>query len=262
LGVGGAVNNRSPRFEPSLRTVVRPHRQHPSGPPVGWNLVVPTTCKSCRGPGGRRPRRGRPEPTQGRPIRPRASATIAKPPRVEVEPVEPYTLEEIRAILTAAQQGRNAARWAIALALGLRQKSDAGRRIVGLPPVLVQPLAEHKSAQSRERVAARQVGTKRDWVFTSPTGRPLVPNSDYHRWKALLKAAGVRDARLHDACHTAATVLLILGVPERTVMGIMGRSSTSMASRYQHVTDPIRRDVAARVGGPHLGNGTARVRTN
>ena len=31
-------------------------------------------------------------------------ATIAKPPRVEVEPVEPYTLEEIRAILTAAQQ--------------------------------------------------------------------------------------------------------------------------------------------------------------
>jgi integrase len=128
-------------------------------------------------------------------------------------------------------------------------KSDAGRRIVGLPPVLVQLLAEHKSAQSRERVAARQVWQEGDWVFTSQTGRPLVPNSDYHRWKALLKAAGVRDARLHDARHTAATVLLILGVPERTVMGIMGWSSTSMAARYQHVTDPIRRDVAARVGG-------------
>jgi integrase len=233
-------------------------------------------------------------------------ASIAKPPRVEVELVEPYTLEEIRAILTTAQQGRNAARWAIALALGLRQgevlglkwadvdldqgllrirstrtrprydhgcsgdcgrapgwcpkrrlvnaetgstKSDAGRRIVAVPPVLVQLLAEHKSAQSRERVAARQFWHEGDWVFTSPTGRPLVPNSDYHRWKALLKAARVRDARLHDARHTAATVLLILGVPERTVMGIMGWSSTSMASRYQHVTDPIRRDVAARVGG-------------
>jgi integrase len=59
----------------------------------------------------------------------------------------------------------------------------------------------------------------------------------------------VRDARLHDARHTAATVLLILGIPERTVMGVMGWSSTSMASRYQHITDPIRRDVAARVGG-------------
>ena len=82
-----------------------------------------------------------------------------------------------------------------------------------------------------------------------PTGQPLNPNSDYHRWKALLKSAGVRDARLHDARHTAATVLLVLGVPERTVMGIMGWSSTSMAARYQHVTDPVRHAVAAQVGG-------------
>lgn len=64
-----------------------------------------------------------------------------------------------------------------------------------------------------------------------------------------MKVAGVRDGRLHDARHTAATVLLVLGVPERTVMSIMGWSSTAMAARYQHVTDPIRRDVARRVGG-------------
>jgi hypothetical protein len=87
-----------------------------------------------------------------------------------------------------------------------------------------------------------------DRQFTSPMGRPLNPNSDYHRWKALLKSAGVRDARLHDARHTAATVLLVLGVPERSVMGIMGWSSTAMAARYQHVTDPIRRTIAAQVG--------------
>jgi hypothetical protein len=49
--------------------------------------------------------------------------------------------------------------------------------------------------------------------------------------------------------NTAATVLLVLGVPERSVMGIMGWSSTAMAARYQHVTDPIRRTVAAQVGG-------------
>jgi integrase len=34
----------------------------------------------------------------------------------------------------------------------------------------------------------------------------------------------------------------------RTVMDIMGWSSTAMAARYQHVTDPIRREVATRVG--------------
>lgn len=86
-------------------------------------------------------------------------------------------------------------------------------------------------------------------MFTSAIGQPLNLNSDYHRWKALLKAAGVRDARLHDARHTAATVLLVLGVPERTVMGVMGWSSTAMAARHQHLTDPIRRTVAAQVDG-------------
>jgi integrase len=51
------------------------------------------------------------------------------------------------------------------------------------------------------------------------------------------------------ARHTAATVLLILGVPERAVMGIMGWATTAMAARYQHVTDSIRADIAKRVGG-------------
>ncbi|MBA2324278.1 MAG: tyrosine-type recombinase/integrase, partial [Pseudonocardiales bacterium] len=55
--------------------------------------------------------------------------------------------------------------------------------------------------------------------------------------------------RTHDARHTAATVLLILGVPERAVMGLMGWSTTAMAARYQHITGTIRNDVAERVGG-------------
>jgi integrase len=57
------------------------------------------------------------------------------------------------------------------------------------------------------------------------------------------------NGRLHDARHTAATVLLVLDIPERSVMGIMGWSSTAMAARYQHVTDPIRHTVAAQFGG-------------
>lgn len=66
---------------------------------------------------------------------------------------------------------------------------------------------------------------------------------------AVSRQAGVSERRLHDARHTAATVLLLLGVPERTVMGVMGWSNTAMAARYQHITATIRRDVADRVGG-------------
>jgi integrase len=53
---------------------------------------------------------------------------------------------------------------------------------------------------------------------------------------------------VHDARHTAATVLLLLGVPERAVMGLMGWSTTAMAARYQHMTHEVRSDVAQRVG--------------
>jgi integrase len=105
------------------------------------------------------------------------------------------------------------------------------------------------AAQAKEREVAADMWTKTDYVFTTPTGRPLNPNTDYHTWKRLLEDAKVEERRLHDARHTAATVLLLLEVPERTVMAIMGWSSTAMAARYQHVTDRIRRGVAKRVGG-------------
>jgi integrase len=121
--------------------------------------------------------------------------------------------------------------------------------VIGLPAALVALLRSHHAAQLRLKAGARQLWHEGDWVFTSEIGEPLNPNSDYHRGNALLRRAGVPDGRLHDARHAAATVLLILGVPERTVMGIMGWSSTAMAALYQHGTDTIRHEVAARVDG-------------
>jgi integrase len=59
----------------------------------------------------------------------------------------------------------------------------------------------------------------------------------------------VHDGRLHDARHTAATVLAILAVPTPTAMAIMGWSSAAMATRYQHVLDSILKGVAGQVGG-------------
>lgn len=233
----------------------------------------------------------------------RNPAELVRPPRIQPDPIEPLTLEEVQRILAAARDSRNGARWAIALALGLRQgealalrwdlraktlqvratrlrpvyehgcdgscgktagycpdrlqrngptgatKSSAGTRMVGLPDELVALMESHRRLQLAERLAAGSLGEEGKWLFATRLGRPINPNTDYREWKALLESAGVRHARLHDARHNAATVLLVLGVPERTVMSIMGWSSTSMAARYQHVTDPIRREVANRVGG-------------
>lgn len=65
---------------------------------------------------------------------------------------------------------------------------------------------------------------------------------------ALIEEAGLPERRLHDARHTAATVLAILAVPTPTAMAIMGWSSAEMAARYLHVLDSIRKGVADQVG--------------
>lgn len=210
------------------------------------------------------------------------------------------------ALLEVAGQRRNSARWAVALALGLRQgevlglkwedvdldrgtlrvrrsrlrakykhgcgdtcgrtpgrcperiranpqtkptKSKAGRRTIGLPPPLVALLRKHRADQEAEREAARQLCQDEGWVFAKPDGTQMDDSTDRYGWKALLEKAGLRDARLHDARHSAATMLLVLGQPERTVMSLMGWSSSDMIKRYQHVTDGIRAAVASQVGG-------------
>ncbi|MFG2579594.1 tyrosine-type recombinase/integrase [Streptomyces solisilvae] len=130
-------------------------------------------------------------------------------------------------------------------------KTRAGKRPIGVPEELLKLLQQHKEVQERERMLARDLWEEKGYVFTSPTGEPLNPNTDFHRWKDLLKAAKVRDGRLHDARHTAATVLLLLGVPDTVVDRIMGwepGKSARMRSRYQHLTSPVLQQTAAKVG--------------
>lgn len=127
-------------------------------------------------------------------------------------------------------------------------KSDPSHRSIGLPEELGRILKAHQQHQLDAMTWAGTKWEEGDWVFTDLRGRPLNNNSDYHRWKALIQTAGVRDARLHDARHTAATTLLLLGVSERAVIDVMGWSTGKMTMIYQHITDGVRRDVAARVG--------------
>ena len=128
-------------------------------------------------------------------------------------------------------------------------KSRAGHRVVGLPEPLIVLLRVHRDHQEAERVTARQLWHDEGWVFAKPDGRPLNRNTDYHEWKALIEEAGLPERRLHDARHTAATVLAILAVPTPTAMAIMGWSSAEMAARYQQVLDSIRKGVADQIGG-------------
>jgi integrase len=117
-----------------------------------------------------------------------------------------------------------------------RRTSRGGRRLEQQPEATAQR-------------APLRVSNDGGWLFATPTGGALNPRTDYDDWKKLLVKAGVREAGCTIPGTRAATVLLLLGVPERALMGSMGWSHTAMAARYQHVTGAIQRDVADRVGG-------------
>lgn len=230
-------------------------------------------------------------------------ATLVEPPRVQRREVEPLTADEARAVLGAARSMRNPPRWSVALALGLRQgealgllwedvdldagvltvrralqrrpgvglvftepKSAAGRRSIAMPLPLVEALRTHRSRQAEERLAAGELWEDHGLVFAQVNGRPIDPSADYKAWRELLVAAGVRRARLHDARHTAATLLLQQGVPARVAMQILGHSQISLTlGTYSHVVPELAKDAAAKMGdalwgdtptnGNHTGTG-------
>jgi integrase len=83
-------------------------------------------------------------------------------------------------------------------------KSQAGKRGIGLPDPLIELLKAHRKRQAEERAAACDLWQDTGYVFTSPTGQPIHPRTDFAEWKRLLKQAQVQERRLHDARHTAA----------------------------------------------------------
>jgi len=74
------------------------------------------------------------------------------------------------------------------------------------------------------------------------------PETDHQHWLDLLDAAGVPRRRLHDARHTAATLLLVQGVSSAVTMTVLGHTDLGVTRRYQHVVDELRRDAAQKMG--------------
>jgi integrase len=202
-----------------------------------------------------------------------------------------------RALKVAEQRGkvgRNvaalvdapAARWTVALAVGLRQsealglmwddidlekgtlhvrrglhrvtgqglvfeepKTERSRRLLVLPHQLVAELRAHRKEQDAERAASEGYWTDHGLVFTNELGGPLDDRNDYRSWLKLLRAAKVRRIRLHDGRHTAATLLLAEGVHPRVVMELLGHSAMrTTTDTYSHVMPALAQQAADKIG--------------
>jgi len=200
--------------------------------------------------------------------------------------------EEERALLTAAAHddspNRNPMLYAflkIALATGMRSGEIASlrwRQIDFSAGVLTVGRAKTKGGSGRQipmnadlRMALQAhavwyADPKRfreirpEWcVFPARSGRPVSgklrpydPNKPIaslnSSWEALRTKAGV-SCRLHDLRHTAATKMAEAGVPESTMMALMGHMSRAMLEKYSHVRMAAKRVAVESLSLPSIG---------
>ena len=88
-----------------------------------------------------------------------------------------------------------------------------------------------------------------EWVFPSPTGGPMSPDSVLHMLQRVLKRAGLPRIRFHDLRHTFATMALQNGVDVKTVSSMLGHYSAGFTlDTYAHVTTDAQMKAAQTMG--------------
>lgn len=217
-----------------------------------------------------------------------------KGPSVPASGGKALTPEQARELLRAAKGARLEAAIRLALGLGLRRgeicglrwadidmaagtlsvkgqiicetgkglswtepKTKTAIRTLRLPAVLLGALRWHQTRQEAEHKAMGWAAPV--YVFTAATtGGPLAPSIFYDTFKAIAKAAGLEDFRLHDLRHSAASFLLAEGVSLKKVQQILGhaRGATTL-NTYAHLLpgeeDDATERVQRRLEGPDQG---------
>lgn len=127
----------------------------------------------------------------------------------------------------------------------VRPKSRAGWRVLPLVPFMADALDQW-----------RRIAPESPHGLTWPLadGSPRDGNDDRAEFRALQASAGVahpsgRPYDVHECRHTAATMLLALGVDEATRISIMGHSSIASTRTYEHRDLTLIRSALDKVAG-------------
>jgi len=120
-----------------------------------------------------------------------------------------------------------------------RPKTATGWRVIPLVDPLLSILRQRYEASLHEpnpfglvwtSEVKRAPGTGRMLVLD---GMPIDPSEDSADWHSMLDRAGVPQLRLHDARHTAITVLYDRNVPEAIIQQIAGQSTVATTRGYR-----------------------------
>jgi integrase len=185
--------------------------------------------------------------------------------------IKPLTLEEVRRLLETYKESPMSARLHIALLCGLRQgealglrwqdidldsgvlevrnqiqmidgklqltglKTERSRRSLVLTSGSLESLKLHKQIIDRKRSGYGIQWKENGFVFPHLDGSPMQATLDHNEWKRALRLCGIEKRRLHDARHTAATLMYAQGVGIEVISRALGHSSSAITSKlYVH----------------------------
>ncbi len=205
---------------------------------------------------------------------------LVSPPRMVRSEIRPLTLEQAHKLLEVVRGDRLEVLLTLALTTGMRRgellalrwsdidfksgslnvhrtvdflakygyietepKTAAGRRKITLPQFVIEMLLLHREQQLEVKVKLGDTWEERNLVFTGLQGGYLNPRYLIKLLNKLVSNAGLPHMRFHDLRHSAATLLLSMGVNPKVIQEILGHSHISMTlGTYSHVLLSMQKD--------------------
>jgi integrase len=121
-------------------------------------------------------------------------------------------------------------------------KTHRSRRTIVLSQETLKAIEFHIKLIGKYRFNAGPSWQDLDLVFPRENGSPRSPKTDYDQWQEVLKLCGIAPRRLHDARHTAATLMYSQSIGIEIISRALGHSSSAITSRlYVHsAEEPLR----------------------
>ena len=127
-------------------------------------------------------------------------------------------------------------------------KTLRSRRKVVLPQFVIETLKRHRVTQDELRQKVGSAWHDYDLVFCNTLGSYQETQYLGDLLRALLKEAGLPPIRFHDLRHSAATIMLSMGVHPKVVQELLGHSNISMTmDTYSHVLPSMQQEAMDRL---------------
>ena len=195
-------------------------------------------------------------------------------PKLEHKEMKTLPVEQLTSFLREAKESGVFELYYIELATGLRRGELLGlkwedidlaqgnlrvqRQIARINGEVIEAPLKTKNAYRTLPLSADAVGVLQEqrkkggsspYVFPSPTGGPISPDSVLHMLHRVLKRAGLSKVRFHDLRHTFATLALQNGVDIKTISGMLGHYSAGFTlDTYTQVTTSAKKEAANTMG--------------